>query len=84
MMCYFFNLIRKLINSFENKVWCGLVGGSDQRRLLKYLMTEKAYDPLERPVQNDSQSLPVTVNLALQQIINFVSENNIEYILHTI
>jgi hypothetical protein len=47
-------------------------------------MTEKAYDPLERPVQNDSQSLPVTVNLALQQIINFVSENNIEYILHTI
>jgi hypothetical protein len=55
-----------------------LVGGPEQRRLLKYLMNEKQYDPLERPVQNDSQTLPVSINLALQQIIDFVSK--IKYI----
>jgi len=51
-----------------------LVGGPEQRRLLKYLMNEKQYDPLERPVQNDSQTLSVSINLALQQIIGFVSK----------
>ena len=49
-----------------------LVAGPDQRRLLKYLLTEKQYDPLERPVANDSHTLPVTINLALQQIIDYV------------
>ena len=49
-----------------------LVAGPDQRRLLKYLLTEKQYDPLERPVANDSHTLPVTMNLALQQIIDYV------------
>jgi hypothetical protein len=50
------------------------VGGPDQRRLLNHLLIEKQYNPLERPVQNDSKTLPVRINLALQQIVDFVSE----------
>lgn len=49
------------------------MGGFHQRRLLKYLLSEQQYDLLQRPVQNDSESLPVKINLALQQIIDFVS-----------
>ena len=49
-----------------------VVGGPDQRRLLKFLLNEKQYDPLERPVLNDSHTLPVKINLALQQIIDYV------------
>ena len=51
----------------------GLVGGPHLRRLLSYLFEENKYDPLERPVQNDSETLPVVMNLAIQQIIDFVS-----------
>lgn len=50
-----------------------LVGGPDQRRLLNYLFEENKYDPLERPVRNDSDTLPVVMSLAIQQIIDFVS-----------
>ena len=50
------------------------MGGADQRRLLKYLLVESGHDPLERPVRNDSGTLPVSMNLALQQIIDFVSK----------
>jgi hypothetical protein len=50
-----------------------LVGGPDERRLLKHLLTQQQHNPLERPVQNDSHTLPVSINLALQQIIDFVS-----------
>ncbi len=50
-----------------------IVGGIHQRRLLNYLFEENKYDQLERPVQNDSHTLPVVMNLALQQIIDFVS-----------
>ncbi len=50
-----------------------------QRRLLKHLLTDRQYETLERPVQNDSQTLPVSINLALQQIIDFVSEIKINH-----
>jgi hypothetical protein len=50
-----------------------VVGGVHQRRLLYHLFEENKYDPLERPVQNDSHTLPVAMNLAIQQIIDFVS-----------
>jgi hypothetical protein len=50
------------------------VGGPYQRRLLKDLLVEGIYDPLERPVKNDSQTLIVNINFALQQIIDFVGE----------
>ena len=53
-------------------MWIG--GGEHQRRLLKYLLEENNHTPLERPVYNDSHTLTVTMNLALQQIIDFVSE----------
>lgn len=55
-----------------------LVGGPDQRRLLKYLLTDSQYNPIERPVQNDSDTLPVTINLALQHIIDFVRNKVLE------
>jgi hypothetical protein len=50
-----------------------IVGGADQRRLLKYLFEDSKHDPYERPVLNDSRTLAVSVSLALQQIIDFVS-----------
>ncbi|CAF1158999.1 unnamed protein product [Rotaria sordida] len=52
-----------------------IIGGPDQRRLLKYLLTDNQYNPIERPVQNDSNTLPVTMNLALQHIIDFDGKN---------
>ena len=58
--------------NFSSMVIC-LDGGPDQRRLLKYLFEDSKHDPLERPVQNDSHSLPVSMGLAIQQIIDFVS-----------
>jgi len=48
-------------------------GGADQRRLLKTLFEDNKYDLLERPVFNDTDTLPVSMSLALQQIIDFVS-----------
>ncbi|CAF3859755.1 unnamed protein product [Rotaria sp. Silwood1] len=51
------------------------VGGPDQRRLLKYLLTDNGYNPIERPVQNDSHTLSVIINLALQHIIDFDGKN---------
>ncbi|CAF0895321.1 unnamed protein product [Adineta steineri] len=59
--------------SIKNKI----VGGPDQRRLLHYLFEENKYDPLERPVFNDTATLTVTMSLALQQIIDFDEKNEI-------
>ncbi|CAF4626472.1 unnamed protein product [Rotaria sp. Silwood1] len=53
------------------------LGGEHQRRLLKYLLDENNHNPLERPVYNDSHSLTVTMNMALQQIIDFDEKNEI-------
>ncbi|CAF4879349.1 unnamed protein product, partial [Rotaria sp. Silwood1] len=50
-------------------------GGPDQNRLLNYLLADNRYRPIARPVQNDSDTLPVTINLALQQIIDYVRVN---------
>ncbi|UJR19828.1 hypothetical protein I4U23_022961 [Adineta vaga] len=53
------------------------VGGHHQRFLLRYLLKGKQHSPLERPVCNDTQTLPVRMNLALQQIINFDAKNEV-------
>ncbi|CAF0811409.1 unnamed protein product [Adineta ricciae] len=53
------------------------IAGEHQRRLLKYLLEENQHNPLERPVYNDSHTLTVTMNLALQQIIDFDEKNEI-------
>ncbi|CAF1412252.1 unnamed protein product [Rotaria sordida] len=58
--CYCFNFI---------------IGSPDQLRLLKHLLPNNRYKPIARPVQNDSHTLPVTINLSLQQIINFDGKN---------
>jgi hypothetical protein len=46
--------------------------GIHQKRLLEFLFKED-YDPLERPVKNDGDSLNVSINLSLQQIVDVVS-----------
>ncbi|CAF1039726.1 unnamed protein product [Rotaria sordida] len=58
--CYCFNFI---------------IGGPDQLRLLKYLLVDNQYNRIARPVQNDSDPLPVTINLALQNIIEYDERN---------
>ncbi|CAF1303890.1 unnamed protein product [Rotaria sordida] len=58
--CYCFNFI---------------IGGPDQMRLLKYLLTDNQHQAITRPVQNDSDTLHVTINLALQHIIDFDEKN---------
>ncbi|CAF3847358.1 unnamed protein product [Rotaria sordida] len=58
--CYCFNFIN---------------GGPDQVRLLNYLLSVNQYKPITRPVQNNSDTLPVTINLALQNIIDFDGKN---------
>ncbi|CAF3581328.1 unnamed protein product [Rotaria socialis] len=54
-----------------------IVGGTHQRRLLKYLLEDKNYNPLERPVLNDSHTLQVSMSLALQQIMDYDEKNEI-------
>ncbi|CAF3811780.1 unnamed protein product [Rotaria sordida] len=51
------------------------IGGPDQLRLLNYLFADNRYQPIARPVQNDSDTLPVTINFALQHIIDFDEKN---------
>ncbi|CAF1470592.1 unnamed protein product, partial [Rotaria sordida] len=51
------------------------LGGPDQMRLLKYLLTDNQHQAITRPVQNDSDTLHVTINLALQHIIDFDEKN---------
>ncbi|CAF1035937.1 unnamed protein product [Rotaria sordida] len=51
------------------------IGGPDQLRLLKYLLVDNQYNRIARPVQNDSDPLPVTINLALQNIIEYDERN---------
>ncbi|CAF0841392.1 unnamed protein product [Rotaria sordida] len=60
IICYCFNFI---------------IGSPDQLRLLSHLLADNRYTPMARPVQNASHTLPVTINLSLQQIINFVRIN---------
>lgn len=48
----------------------GSLQGPNQRRLLHNLLRD--YDKLDRPVTNDSQSLPVELHLSLMQIIDLV------------
>jgi nicotinic acetylcholine receptor alpha-10 len=43
-------------------------GGIHQKRLLEHLF--KNYDSLERPVQNENESLNVSINLSVQQIVD--------------
>ncbi|CAM4750927.1 unnamed protein product [Rotaria magnacalcarata] len=53
------------------------IGGMHQRRLLKYLLEDQNYNPLERPVLNDSHTLQVSMSLALQQIMDYDEKNEI-------
>ena len=48
--------------------------GSNERRLLHYLFEETYYNPLERPIENESLPIVVHFSLILQQIIDVVSK----------
>ena len=48
-----------------------ILAGIRQKRLLTGLF--KNYNPLERPVENDNESLLVNVGLSLQQIVDIVN-----------
>ena len=53
-----------------------ILAGIRQKRLLTSLF--KNYNPLERPVENDNESLLVNVGLSLQQIVDIVISKNIK------
>ncbi len=50
------------------KLWLFLAAGKHERNLLKKLFRDQPYDPLERPVEDESESLSVVVGLALSVI----------------
>lgn len=47
--------------------------GHHQKKLLEKLF--KDYDPLERPVADDNETLTVKLGLAIQQIVDVVSKH---------
>lgn len=79
LLAYLFQQTRKFSSDYYNtymNMFVNIVGGSHQRRLLKYLLEEQNYNPLERPVFNDSHTLEVAMNLSIQQIMDYVSIYN--------
>jgi hypothetical protein len=59
-----------------------LVGGPHERRLLKYLFIEQQHDPLERPAQNDSETVPVHIQFSLIKLMGCVSDIELSYCPH--
>ena len=47
--------------------------GIHQRELLAYIFKE--YNPLERPVENDANTLNVSVGLSVQQLVHLVHDH---------
>ncbi|UJR35796.1 hypothetical protein I4U23_028544 [Adineta vaga] len=72
-----YNQMASAQTSTSQQNFPSLVGGAHQRRLLQNLFKENNYDPVERPVYNDTDTLTVTMSLALQQIIDFDEKNEI-------
>ncbi|CAF1271170.1 unnamed protein product [Adineta ricciae] len=56
---------------------CSRFARYNQRYLLHYLLKERPYNSFERPVLNDTHTLPVRMNLALQQIIHYDAKNEV-------
>ncbi|CAF1188970.1 unnamed protein product [Rotaria sordida] len=46
-------------------------GSPDERRLLKHLLIEQQYNKLERPAQNASEPVSVSIGFTLMQIMDF-------------
>lgn len=46
--------------------------GQNERHLLHFLFKEKHYNPLERPVANESKPIIIKFGITLQQIIDIV------------
>lgn len=51
----------------------GTLQGQNERHLLHFLFVERHYNPLERPVANESKPIIVKFGITLQQIIDIVS-----------
>ncbi|XP_066503740.1 neuronal acetylcholine receptor subunit alpha-7a [Hoplias malabaricus] len=56
-------------------LWCVSLQGEHQRRLYRDLM--KDYNPLERPVFNDTHTLTVNFSLSLMQIMDVDEKNQV-------
>ena len=66
----YFNAVNSIVNCCT---FCvpETICGRYEKQLLRDLMVD--YDPLERPVINESSSIMVTFGITLQQIIDVVS-----------
>ncbi|XP_078315737.1 neuronal acetylcholine receptor subunit alpha-7-like isoform X1 [Crassostrea virginica] len=53
--------------------------GQNERHLLHFLFKEKHYNPLERPVANESKPIIIKFGITLQQIIDIDEKNQILY-----
>ncbi|CAF4730540.1 unnamed protein product [Rotaria socialis] len=51
------------------------IGGQHERRLLKHLFVKQQHDPLERPTENDSESVSVHLAFSFINLIDFVRIN---------
>ncbi|CAF2263381.1 unnamed protein product [Rotaria magnacalcarata] len=70
-MNYYQRVNKLLLFKYDGQTFVYRIGGMHQRRLLKYLLEDQNYNPLERPVLNDSHTLQVSMSLALQQIMDY-------------
>lgn len=55
----------------------GTLQGQNERHLLHFLFVERHYNPLERPVANESKPIIVKFGITLQQIIDIDEKNQI-------
>ena len=65
-----------LTNSVAHQILLAIIpgqGSQDEDRLVEYLFERQGYNPLIRPVQNQSQQVMVDFGMALVQLISVVS-----------
>ena len=59
-----------------------LGGGPHERRLLEDLFIKQKHNPLERPAQNDSETVSVEIKFTIVNLIDCVSEIEILFSLN--
>jgi len=58
------------------------MASTDERNLIAYLFEQQSYNPLIRPVRNRSDTLQVTFEMALIQLITLVSRSHEHLLRH--
>ncbi|CAG7822726.1 unnamed protein product [Allacma fusca] len=77
---FFWEKALKELETGSWKITCpsrGVEGGQHERRLLNHLLDNKQYNPLERPVPVENETLQVSFGLTLMQIIDVDEKNQI-------